>query len=775
MPGRSLSLGIVIGASLGSSFGRTFGTVEERSRRIGDSLKRAKLGSAISGDLLKYKHRLDQLKKAEQLTGVSSDAMKAKIAKAQAEFERAARKAGKYGIEVGNAARQHREFEREVRRSEKALARLERRQRNKAIRSGMKGEALGMVGAAWGLGRFFSGSMEKETAGVRLKTVLNSDNIERDLFLAKKHATDFMRKGLTDDVQMLNIQYALNSAGLEASAARVGSEVVAKVATVTSGAPEQVGEVVATVFNNLGDSLEGSTQERLTRVGELLTKTQFKFQIRDFGQLGESMKYAAPVMSQYNMQLEQGVTLIGALNSAGLQGSQAGTSLAATMRSMSKASEELGFDLVRNEKGQLDMIGTMESLSDAIGGFDNMDQDTIDQLQQLFGDEGIRGVVLLGKQLGKLRQAQEDVTKSSKGLVDSSYKEFLDSTPGKVKKFWHNTKLLGDTIAGAFLPVMNQLIPPLTGYVSQIGQAIATNPELAKTIVGVVAGLIAVKGVSIGARLGFTLLSDGALMLGTLFQFLGKGAGLTWKLMKIGGKVFVWLGKGIGIATMAILRMSLALLASPITWIVGAVAALAAGAYLIYKNWEPVGNFFSNMWTKIKGYFAGGVATVLESIQGALKVLPDWALPEGLEADKIGETIKKYRELANVTGKLKPVDFKLPTVGEVIDDMGMTGMMNKFDAMKKKASEFIMPKMPDMNLPDLPELNGKGGAAAALSGLLATAPAVATAQPQQVSINAPITIQAPAGVDAEHLANLVDQRISEAVRRGIQEARDAHG
>jgi TP901 family phage tail tape measure protein len=298
--------------------------------------------------------------------------------------------------------------------------------------------------------------MEKETAGVRLKTVLNTDNIERDLVLAKKHATAFMRKGLTDDVQMLNIQYALNSAGLEASAARVGSEVVAKVATVTSGAPEQVGEVVATVFNNLGDSLEGNVQERLTRVGELLTKTQFKFQIRDFGQLGESMKYASPILSQYNMDLAQGVTLIGALNSAGLQGSQAGTAFGASMRNMSKASEELGFDLVRNKKGQLDMIATMESLSDAIGGFDNMDQETIDQLQELFGDEGIRGVVLLGKQLGKLRQAQEDVTRSSKGLVDSSYQEFLDSTPGKVKKFWHNTKLLGDTMAEAFLPVINQ-------------------------------------------------------------------------------------------------------------------------------------------------------------------------------------------------------------------------------------------------------------------------------------------------------------------------------
>ncbi len=761
MSSQSLNLGIVIGASLGSTFGNTLRTVEQRSARIGDSLKRARLGTAISGDVLKYKRRLDQLKKAEQITGVTSDAMKAKIARAQAQFERAARKASKYGIEVGNASRKHREFERAVGRSERALARMEKRQRNKSIRGEMKGQALGMVGAAYGISRLFSGSLEKEEATVRLRTVINSDNVERDLMLARKHATAFMRKGLTNDTDMLGIQYALNSAGFEASAARLGSTVVAKVAKVTAGAPEQVGEVVATIFNNLGGSLEGNMQEKLTRVGELLTKTQFKFQIRDFGQLGESMKYASPILSQYNMDLAQGVTLIGALNSAGLQGSQAGTAFGATMRNMSKASEELGFEMVRNSKGQFDMIGTMESLSDSIGGFENMDQETIDQLQELFGDEGIRGVVLLGKQLQNLRAAQEDVTKSSKGLVDKSYQAFLDSTPGKVKKFWHNTKLLSDTVAESFLPTMNRVLPVMTGYVSTIGQAIAANPELGQTIVTVVGGLVALKGVSMLTRLGLTLLSDGAMILGGGLRFMGG-------LLKFGGKAFLWLGKGIGKATGMLVRMGVAMLASPITWIVGAVGLLAAGAYLIYKNWEPVSNFFSNMWLKIKGYFAGGVATVLESIQGAVKALPDWALPEGLEADKIGDTIKRYRELADVTGKMKPVDFKLPKVGEVMDDMGMTGAMAKFDAFKKKGMD-MLPAMPDMSMPKFP-----GMSAAALTAAVAATPAAAAQPPMQISVSAPITISGTevAGMDEDRLGDIIEQRIQSAISKAMREARE---
>ena len=91
---------------------------------------------------------------------------------------------------------------------------------------------------------------------------------------------------------MIEIQYALNSAELGAELSRVGAGIVAQLATVTSGAPALVGEVVATTFKNLGDSLEGSTEQRLERIGEILAKTQFKFQIRDFGQLGESMSSA---------------------------------------------------------------------------------------------------------------------------------------------------------------------------------------------------------------------------------------------------------------------------------------------------------------------------------------------------------------------------------------------------------------------------------------------------------------------------------------------------
>jgi TP901 family phage tail tape measure protein len=628
MPGKSLALGLVIGASVGASVGGAFRTVQQQSRRLGQTLKKAKLGAALTGDVIKYKAQLAKLKTQQTKTGASSEALNRKIAAAERNYKKAALRAGKYGIEVGNVARQHRLFQRAVERSERGMGRLERRQRNQQIRGGLKGQAFGLLAGAYAIGRQFSSALGFEGAAVRLKTVLNTDNVGKALIKAREHAIGFARKGLTSETDILGIQYALSSAGFDAAAARAGSTIVAKVATVTRGAPEQVGEVVATVFNNLGDSLAGNTQQKLERIGDLLTKTQFKFQIRDFGQLGESLKYATPTLAQFNMDLAQGVTIMGALNSAGLQGSMAGTAFAATMRNMSKASQGLGFDLVRNEKGQLDFIATMENLSDSIGGFDNLDQDTIDELQKLFGEEGIRGVTLLGKQLGKLRAAQEDVTKGSKGLVDSAYNEFVKSAPGQLKIFGNNLRLLGMTLAGSLLPALNKTLKPMIGYVQTVGKAIQDNPELAKTIMGVVGGVFALKTATVVGKFGITLFSDSAMLLGGALRSLKSGIGLVITVIRL---------------------LGVAIMTNPIGFIVGGIA-LAAG--LIIANWDSVKSYFLSVWDQVKPYwdkFANYVGRVWARISAPFKAMSkfgkmigtsvaEWVVGDESPAKKVAKT-----------------------------------------------------------------------------------------------------------------------------------------
>jgi phage-related protein len=44
---------------------------------------------------------------------------------------------------------------------------------------------------------------------------------------------------------------------------------------------------------------------------------------------------------------------------------------------------------------------------------------------------------------------------------------------------------------------------------------------------------------------------------------------------------------------------------NPVGWIVLAIAAIAAGAYLIYKNWDAVGRALKSAWGAITGFFSG--------------------------------------------------------------------------------------------------------------------------------------------------------------------------
>jgi len=67
---------------------------------------------------------------------------------------------------------------------------------------------------------------------------------------------------------------------------------------------------------------------------------------------------------------------------------------------------------------------------------------------------------------------------------------------------------------------------------------------------------------------------------------------------------------------------------NPVGWIVLAVAAIAAGAYLIYKNWNAIGPFFAGIWHAIVGFFQG-IWDWIKSVGAAIGnwftvTLPGW-------------------------------------------------------------------------------------------------------------------------------------------------------
>lgn len=473
---RKPSIGITVGAALGRSFNTTFGALEDRTKAARKRLAQLKVGEKAAKDVIKYSKTLKELKARQAALGRSSPQLERGIERVQQLYRKAKSSAKQYGFSIKDIGRNHKNLTREIGRTEKQLAKLQRRQRVRAGIKDARGKIVAGIGAAAGAAGAFSGAFDLERGVTRLGTVANTKKVGQALEASQRDALAFARRGLADEREVLDIEYALNSAGLEADAARVGARIVSKVATVTGGMPERVGEVIATTFNNLGATLEGTSEERLNRVADLMTKTQFKFQIRDFGQLGESMKLATATLSQYGVELDQGLTLIGELNSAGLQGTMAGTALANVFNKLSKASEEYGFQLARNKRGGIDFIATMENMEGAVGDFNKLDQEMIDRLAKTFGEQGIRGFDALSKKLHQLRDDQKDVAEGSRDIVDEKYAEFLKTAGAQWQRLTGNIRRFGVSVATALIPVLEPTLEFFADIVGKVGEAIDQAP-----------------------------------------------------------------------------------------------------------------------------------------------------------------------------------------------------------------------------------------------------------------------------------------------------------
>src|SRR5690606_28216133 len=80
------------------------------------------------------------------------------------------------------------------------------------------------------------------------------------------------------------------------------------------------------------------------------------------------------------------------------------------------------------------------------------------------------------------------------------------------------------------------------------------------------------------------------------------GAG-TVIISTIAGAITLFLVPALYSTIVAFKALAVAILTTPVGWILAAIAAIAAGAYLIYKHWGPITDFFGEWWSTVKAVF----------------------------------------------------------------------------------------------------------------------------------------------------------------------------
>jgi len=414
---------------------------------------------------------------------------------------------------------------------------------------------------------------------------------------------------------------------------------------------------------------------------------------------------------------EESAALLGVLANRGIEGSEAGRSLSSTLINLKKKSgesyeamknlgisafdskgefkgvtkvlEELNQKTKNLTKEQKDMYFTM------IGGKTNIE--TLNRLMDglnTVNEYGVSELAELTEQIANSDKALENMTKTvtsttSYGFdeLSSAFDDFKIMLGTKLSPYVKKTI---NFLAGELPKVTeklsnyidNKIIPSVTVAIhklKQITNFIAKHKDGILDTVKVLGKLyIGYKAVSSTVKL-----ADGIKnTIDTIKKFKDVFGDAVGAIKEFGGasKALSGFGKIIKMVKGTFALLNTTLLASPITWIVGGIAAVAVGFVLLYKKCETFRNAVNKLWDKIKEFFAGLMPYVMKMKEDCIVVFNAITAAVKLSADLFKKAFSAISE------KIKPI---ISAMIEVTKPYIFESLALAFEKIKAVAGVFI--------------------------------------------------------------------------------------
>ena len=274
--------------------------------------------------------------------------------------------------------------------------------------------------------------------------------------------------------------------------------------------------------------------------------------------------------------------------------------------------QERAVNAANGEEGDIEMLKLMGiSAKNARGELKNADSlllelaDRVKQMRdagemgkaagimnQLGGEEGARLLDLLQNGRSGLLAMRREARELGLVLADDDVQASKDFN-FSLARVSATFRGMGLTLGKAFLPALTTLLDKFQAWL-----------KVQRDIVG--AGFEAwverldLDAVWASVERFFTALGR----LGGALQHVadlcgGWGNALTMLAALLGGRLVLSLGALIA----SVGQLGMALLATPVGWFLGIVAAIAGAAYLIYKNWDGIETYFRGLWEGVQAAF----------------------------------------------------------------------------------------------------------------------------------------------------------------------------
>ena len=429
---------------------------------------------------------------------------------------------------------------------------------------------LGLTTAAVKVG----GDFEEQMSRVKAISGATGDAFEelRDQAIDLGAKTAFSAKESADGMENLA------SAGFDAQEIMAAMPGLLDLAAVSGGDVALASENAATALRGFG--LEADQSGHIADVfARAAADTN-----AEVADMGEAMKYIAPVANAMGLSIEETAAAIGIMSDAGVKGSQAGTTLRGALSRISKPTkamretmDELGISFYDSEGNMISLQDQISLLSDS---FDGLTQEQKNQaLVTLYGQESLSGMMALidkgPDSLGALTESLEQ----SDGAADEMARTMQDNMNSSIEQ------MMG-ALESAAIVIQDILAPAISAvadYIGGLAEKFVSAPKWMQTAI-ITFGLLA-------AAIGPVLLVVGAFIL-KLQDF------------KIGLAIirsdFPKLGKVISGLMSPLKSLFGIIAANPIILLVAAIVAAVAAFIYFWNTSEEFRNFFIGMWEAIK-------------------------------------------------------------------------------------------------------------------------------------------------------------------------------
>ena len=359
--------------------------------------------------------------------------------------------------------------------------------------------------------------------------------------------------------------------------ARMTAAAVA-VAKATKGVPEQMTSLFATSYGifkrQFADMEDGDFGDMF---GAVLAKSVQQFKT-DGGKMQQAIESAGAGAANLGMSLNEQLTVLGMMQQQ-MQAGEAGTALKAFASKAYEAHvafQELASETKNKVRVRLiDENGQLRAMPDILADLKKRYGETLeaaeaDEIKKAFGtDEAMKMInALYGKE--KAVRANEaalsDAADQGAAFTEEMAKTADDNFASKMAILTQNFDVLKQLIGEQLAPTVEAFAKKIKAITEKLQAFAEKNPELVKKIGKVVAIIGSIAAVAAPVLIGIAAIIS------------------VWSIL------------------------SKVMLASPIVLI---IAGIAYAAYLIYKNWDGISAWFSDLWESIKS----GISTAWEFIK----------------------------------------------------------------------------------------------------------------------------------------------------------------